>query len=190
MLQIARMTGTKKKGRLTSQQAAPHGIYTPLFDGGKPGKDTACRLPNPLLILEYILHVRSVNAPCFMHPPRELIEIIRRIPQQRHHLPQLRQVELHHLAVNGHFPKICAHVRRAELRHLRLDHRPFLRRHTDFKLDVPFPLRHVTAPNPSSLRGSASAPPSVAAWNGRRDAGGSGCDPRPCRSWQTRPCGL
>ena len=44
-------------------------------------------------------------------------------------LPQLRQVELHHIAVNGHFPKICAHVRRAELRHLRLDPRPFLRRH-------------------------------------------------------------
>jgi len=31
----------KKQGRLTSQQAAPHGINTPLFYGGKPGKDTA-----------------------------------------------------------------------------------------------------------------------------------------------------
>ena len=37
----------------------------------------------------------------------------------------------------------------------------------------------------------ASAPPKpVAAWSGRRDAGGSGCGPRPCRSGQTRPCGL
>ena len=27
----------KKQGRLTSQQAAPHGINTPLFYGGKPG---------------------------------------------------------------------------------------------------------------------------------------------------------
>ena len=74
-------------------------------------------MPNPLLILEYILHIRSVNAPCFMHPPRKLIEIVGGIPQQRHQLPQLRQIELHHIAVNGHFPKICAHVRRAELRH-------------------------------------------------------------------------
>ena len=56
----------KKQGRLTSQQAAPHGINTPLFYGGKPGKDTACRLPYPLLIPEYILHVRGVNAPCFI----------------------------------------------------------------------------------------------------------------------------
>ena len=77
------------------------------------------------------------------------------------------------------------------LRHLRLDHRPFLRRYADFELDVPFPLRHVTAPDPSSLRQAASAPPKpVAAWSGRRDAGGSGCDPRPCRSGHTRPCGL
>ena len=181
----------KKQGRLTSQQAAPHGINTPLFDGGKAGQDTACRLPNPLLILEYILHVCGVNAPCFMHPPRELIEVVGGIPQQRHQLPQLRQVELHHIAVNGHFPKICAHVRCAELRHLRLDHRPFLRRHADFELDVTFPLRHVTAPYPSSLRQAASAPPKpVAAWSGRRDAGGSGCGPRPCQSGQTRPCGL
>ena len=29
-------------------------------------KDTACRLPYPLLIPEYILHVRGVNAPCFI----------------------------------------------------------------------------------------------------------------------------
>ena len=56
----------KKQGRLTSQQAAPHGINTPLFYGGKPGKDTACRLPYPLLIPVYILHVRGVNAPCFI----------------------------------------------------------------------------------------------------------------------------
>jgi hypothetical protein len=56
----------KKQGRLTSQQAAPHGINTPLFYGGKPGKDTACRLPYPILIPEYILHVRGVNAPCFI----------------------------------------------------------------------------------------------------------------------------
>ena len=33
----------KKQGRLTSQQAAPHGINTPLFYGGKPGK--GYRLP-------------------------------------------------------------------------------------------------------------------------------------------------
>ena len=59
----------KKQGRLTSQQAAPHGIYTPLFDGGKPGQDTACRLPDPLLILEYtekkelpIYHVKRHKA--------------------------------------------------------------------------------------------------------------------------------
>ena len=32
----------KKQGRLTSQQAAPHGINTPLFNGGKPGKDFPC----------------------------------------------------------------------------------------------------------------------------------------------------
>ena len=106
-------------------------------------------------------------------------------------LPQLRQVELHHIAVNGHLSHVRRHIGRAELRHLRLDHRPFLRRHADFELDVPFPLRHVTAPNPSSLRQAASAPPKpVAAWSGRRDAGGSGCDPRPCRSGHTRPCGL
>ena len=33
----------KKQGRLTSQQAAPHGINTPLFYGGKPGR--GYRLP-------------------------------------------------------------------------------------------------------------------------------------------------
>ena len=55
MLQIARMTGNKKQGRPARSKPPPHGINTPLFYGGKAGQDTACRLPDPLLILEYII---------------------------------------------------------------------------------------------------------------------------------------
>lgn len=59
-----------------SRKPPPQGIYAPSFYRGKAGKYIACRLIQPLLILEYIIHVGGVYAPCFIHSFCKLIDVV------------------------------------------------------------------------------------------------------------------
>lgn len=52
------------------------------------------------------------------------------------------KIELYHISVNRHFAEIRGHVGGAELRHLRFNHFPFLRRDAEFKLNIPLALCH------------------------------------------------
>ncbi|CAN3970434.1 hypothetical protein HEAFMP_HEAFMP_17380, partial [Dysosmobacter welbionis] len=62
-----------------------------------------------------------------------MVEVVAGIPKQGHQLPQLRKVELHHISVNRHLAEIRRHVGGAELRHLRFNHFPLLRRDAEFE---------------------------------------------------------
>ena len=82
----------------------------------------------------------------------ELVKVVAGIAKQRHQLPQLRKVELHHISVNRHLAEIRCHVGGAELRHLRFNHFSFLRRDAEFELNIPFALCHRSALRGFGLR--------------------------------------
>ena len=101
-----------------------------------------CGFPQLRLILPDVRQIFRVYAPRFVGAPRKLVEIVAGAAQQRHHLPQLRQIELDYIAVNGDLAKIGAHVVRAELRHLCLDLVAFLRRHIEHQRNGAVALFH------------------------------------------------
>ena len=184
MLQIARMAGNKKAGAACAQQAAPAWDKYPIT--GWQQDETGYRLPPARSAPDFgVYHPYPRRKRALFHaPPRKLIEFVGGIPQQRNQLPQLRQVELYHIAINGHLSHVRRHVVRAEQRHLLSDKRPFLRRHADLEQHIPLLLRHISVPAPCSLqRGASAPPPPVAAWSGRMASGcgAVGCGPPPWR---------
>ena len=75
-----------------------------------------------------------------MHPAGKLVEVSAAPPQERYDLFQFRQVQLYHIAVQGHFPQIGFPVGCPELGHLLLDQFQFLRGYPEIQLEIPFAL--------------------------------------------------
>ena len=75
-----------------------------------------------------------------MHSAGELVQVVAAPAQQRHQLLQLRQVQLHHITVQGHLPQIGFSVLRPKLGHFLLDQRQLLRGDPKIHLDLPFAL--------------------------------------------------
>jgi hypothetical protein len=88
----------------------------------------------------------------FVGAAGKLVEVVAGIPKQGHQLPQLRKIELYHISVNRHLAEIRRHVGGAELRHLRFNHFPFLRRDAEFELNIPLAFCHRSALRGFGLR--------------------------------------
>ncbi len=75
-----------------------------------------------------------------MHSAGELVQVVAAPAQQRHQLLQFRQVQLHHITVQGHLPQIGFSVLRPKLGHFLLDQRQLLRGDPKIHLDLSFAL--------------------------------------------------
>lgn len=67
---------------------------------------------------------------------RHLVEAVGAPPLEGHQLPDVREINMEHIAIQGHFPHIGPHVGNARLGHAFPDQRLLLRRHHDMKMDT------------------------------------------------------
>ena len=67
---------------------------------------------------------------------RHLVEVVGAPALEGHQLPDVREVNMEHIAIQGHFPHIGPHVGNARLGHAFPDQRLLLRRHHDMKMDT------------------------------------------------------
>ena len=77
----------------------------------------------------------GVNPTVGIRLDRHLIEIVGAPPLERYQLPDGREVNMEHIAIEGHFPHIGPHVADASLGHTLPDQRLLLLGHHDMKMD-------------------------------------------------------
>ena len=96
------------------------------------GQNFLRRIPQSVIALPQFVQISVIEPARLMDAAGELVEVITGAPQQGNHLPQLRQFQVYHKAVNRHLAELRRHVGGAELGHLLFDQRPFLRRDAEF----------------------------------------------------------
>ena len=82
------------------------------------------------------LDLVGVNAAVGVHMDCHLVEVVGAPPLEGHQLPDVREVNMEHIAIQGHFPHIGPHVGNARLGHAFPDQRLLLRRHHHMKMDT------------------------------------------------------
>lgn len=125
--------------------------------------------PQVSIVLLERLELVGIEAAVGVHMERRLIEIVGAPPLEGHQLPHRGEVHLEHIAIEGHFSDVGAHVADAHLLHAVLDRLQLLRAHPNVE-------RHVSDAL-FSLHGYLS-PRSGASFLG---TGGD------CRSWASLP---
>ncbi|EQF54913.1 hypothetical protein QGA_1758 [Clostridioides difficile CD181] len=66
---------------------------------------------------------------------RHLVEVVGAPPLEGHQLPDVREINMKHIAVEGHFPHIGPHVGDPGLGHALGNQRLLLRRHHHIQMD-------------------------------------------------------
>ena len=82
------------------------------------------------------LDLVGVNAAVGVHMDCHLVEVVGAPPLEGHQLPDVREVNMEHIAIQSHFPHIGPHIGNARLGHAFPDQRLLLRRHHHTKMDT------------------------------------------------------
>ena len=82
-------------------------------------------IPLLLLILDDLLQICIIDAPGFIHPPCDLIDVVAGVAQKRDHFFQLWQFQPDDHAVNGDATQIGAEIGHDRQRHFFFDHALF-----------------------------------------------------------------
>ena len=67
----------------------------------------------------------------------ELIEVVAGVPEQGNHFLQLREVQLHHIPINAHFPNKGREIVCTVLSHLFTNHSKLFRGEADSDNGIP-----------------------------------------------------
>ena len=82
------------------------------------------------------LDLVGINAAVGVHMDCHLVEIVGAPSLEGRQLPDVRKVNMEHIAIQGHFPYIGPHVGNARLGHAFPNQRLLLRRHHYMKMDI------------------------------------------------------
>ena len=127
--------GVQKRGQPGSGLGRSHGSHSHHL--GQLLQQLGQGAPQVSVVLLERLELILIQAAVGVHMERRLIEIVRAPPLEGHQLPHRGEVHLEHIAVEGHFPNIGAHVVNTCLLHTVLNRLQLLRAQPNIKRYIP-----------------------------------------------------
>ncbi len=132
---VASGHGVQRRGQPGSGQGRSHGSQGHHL--GQLLQQLGERPPQIGVVLLERLELVGVEAAVGVHMERRLIEIVGAPPLEGHQLPHRGEVHLEHIAVEGHFSDIGAHIADARLLHSVLDRLQLLRAYPNIERHIP-----------------------------------------------------